>query len=97
MQANTYEMDRANHTDETKWLLHAYVADKPHQPKYSQVSNTLEIDHAASACLEKIMQHRHALERAWCIDRIQCSATIYLYDFDDELFAWSLMAKIVNY
>ncbi len=38
MQANTNEMDRANHTDETKWLLPAYVADKPHQPKYSQVS-----------------------------------------------------------
>jgi hypothetical protein len=31
-------MDMANHTDETKWLLPAYVADKPHQPKYSQVS-----------------------------------------------------------
>jgi hypothetical protein len=30
-------MDRANHTDETKWLQPAYVADKPHQPKYSQV------------------------------------------------------------
>ncbi len=28
-------MDMANHTDETKWLLPAYVADKPHQPKYS--------------------------------------------------------------
>ncbi len=38
MQANTDEMDRANHTDGTKWLLPAYVADKPHQPKYSQVS-----------------------------------------------------------
>ncbi len=40
MQANTYEMDTTNHTDETKWLLPAYVADKPHQPKYSQVSTS---------------------------------------------------------
>ncbi len=31
-----YEMDTANHTDETKWLLPAYMVDKPHQPKYSQ-------------------------------------------------------------
>jgi hypothetical protein len=37
VQAKKYEMDMANHTDETKWLLPAYVADKPHQPKYSQV------------------------------------------------------------
>jgi hypothetical protein len=36
-------MDRANHTDKTKWLLPAYVADKPHQPKYSQVSMDLWI------------------------------------------------------
>ena len=42
MQANTDEMDRANHADETKWLLPAYVADKPHQPKYSQVSILLK-------------------------------------------------------
>jgi hypothetical protein len=41
VQANTDEMDRANHTDETKWLLPAYVADKPHQHKYSQVSKRL--------------------------------------------------------
>jgi hypothetical protein len=34
-------MDQANHTDETKWLLPAYVADKPHQHKYSQVSKEL--------------------------------------------------------
>ncbi len=38
MQAKKYEMDMANHTDETKWLLPAYMVDKPHQPKYSQVS-----------------------------------------------------------
>ncbi len=42
VQANTYEMDTANHTDETKWLLPAYMVDKPQQPKYSQVSKKTE-------------------------------------------------------
>jgi hypothetical protein len=41
VQANTYEMDTANHTDETKWLLPVNMVDKPHQPKYSQVSTYL--------------------------------------------------------
>jgi hypothetical protein len=28
-----YEMDNANHNDETKWLLPAYVAEQPHLRK----------------------------------------------------------------
>ena len=62
MQANTNEMDRANHTDETKWLLPAYVADKPHQPKYSQVSTVGAVIRVAAkikvaALLTSILQY----------------------------------------
>jgi hypothetical protein len=38
VQADTNEMDMANHNDETKWLLPAYMVDRPQQLEYSQVS-----------------------------------------------------------
>jgi hypothetical protein len=36
-------MDTANQTDEMKWLLPAYMLDKPQQPKYSQVSKQVSV------------------------------------------------------
>jgi hypothetical protein len=33
VQAMQNEMDNANHDDETKWLLPAYMADQPHLRK----------------------------------------------------------------
>jgi hypothetical protein len=40
-QADTNEMDMANHNDETKLLLPAYMVD-PQQLKYYQVSVIIE-------------------------------------------------------